>query len=441
MKRSTIFVLLLTAVLLASCAGSKKKVAADNRYRRPPMLEVTAQELSNDSALIDATTQRLLGKPEEAVETYRALLRRSPDYAPAHYGLGQLYFSMGWLDSALYHSRTACRLNEDNPWYKIQLASIYEHMRDAKSLIATWEDLVKRHPDVTDYYYNLSNAYLFDNDVASSIAVLDRVEKRFGINEAVSLQKQKLWDAIKRPDKARKELEKLAEAVPSEPRYHAILAESYMKEKNYTKALQYYNHILEANPNDENINIALASCHLAMGNLAETYRHLRLGVQNASVPCINRMTYLTEFLKNEPFFNTYGRQCFLLADSMALKCEEPDGHEVLYGQMLAAQGRYAEAAEQFKAHLATNKSQYGVWEALLVCEGFLPEREDELLEYARQASELFPLHLRPYIILANGYYGRGDCQQARFYIDRCLIIAPNEKSVKELNQKISQQCQ
>ena len=107
--RKHLIALLLSATLLASCGGSKKGAVADNRYRRAPILEVTAEELSNDSALIDATAQMLVGKQEEAAEGYRALLKRSPGYAPAHYGLGRLYLASGWMDSALYHTRMACR--------------------------------------------------------------------------------------------------------------------------------------------------------------------------------------------------------------------------------------------------------------------------------------------------------------------------------------------
>ena len=169
--------LLLTATLLASCGGSRKGAVADNRYRRAPILEVTAEELSNDSALIDATAQMLVGKQEEAAEGYRALLKRSPGYAPAHYGLGRLYLASGWMDSALYHTRMACRQDGDNRWYRIQLARIYEQMRDGKNLTATWEELVKRYPDETEFYYNLSNAYLLNNNVPSSIEVLDRVSE------------------------------------------------------------------------------------------------------------------------------------------------------------------------------------------------------------------------------------------------------------------------
>ena len=258
---------------------------------------------------------------------------------------------------------------------------------------------------------------------------------------AVSLQKQKLWYAIEKPDKARKELEKLAAAMPTEPRYNAILAESYMNEKNYAKALQYYNTILENNPTDENIHVSLASCYMAMDNLPQAYRHLRLGMANPDINCKDRMVYLSEFLRNERFFKAYSKQCFRLADTIAAQCPGDDGHTLLYGQMLAAQERFAEAVTQFKAFLKTDRSQYSVWEALLICESQLPDSTEALLEDARQAAELFPLHLRPYVILVQEYLRRNNCEKARYYLERCHMIAPNETTIKQLTQQCEQQCQ
>ena len=439
MKR--VYVYITFFMMLAACTGTGKTARSDSPYKRKPIVEVTESELKNDAEQIDATMQQLLGNQEEAIAKYQSLLGRNPDYSPAHYGLGKLYFNSGWLDSALYHTQLACRLDSGNPWYKIQLAHIYEHLRDAKNLTATWEELVRGNPDVVDYYYNLSNAYLFAGNVQGSIEVLDRVEKRFGVTEAVSLQKQKLWYAIEKPDKARKELEKLAAAMPTEPRYNAILAESYMNEKNYAKALQYYNTILENNPTDENIHVSLASCYMAMDNLPQAYRHLRLGMANPVINCKDRMVYLSEFLRNERFFKAYSKQCFRLADTIAAQCPGDDGHTLLYGQMLAAQERFAEAVTQFKAFLKTDRSQYSVWEALLICESQLPDSTEALLEDAQQAAELFPLHLRPYVILVQEYLRRNNCEKARYYLERCHMIAPNETTIKQLTQQCEQQCQ
>ncbi len=442
MKKLGIFIIGTILLLVAvSCAGRKHAAPADTRYQRKPIVEVTERELALDSAQINATVQQLLGNSEKAIELYQSLLKKDAGYAPAHYELGRVFMSLGWLDSALVHTQQACKLNPKSIWYQKQLAQVYMMQRDDKNLTATWESIVRAHPDELDNYYSLSNAYLMADNANGAIEVLDRVEKRFGIIEEVSLQKQKLWSAINKPERARKELEKLAEAMPSEPRYNAILAESYMNEKNYSKALQYYHRIEETNPGDENINISLASCYLAMGDMVGTYRYLRRGLMNGNIDCQHRLMYLTEFLRNKNFFAAYSRQGFMLADTLAAQCQPDDGHCMIYGQMLAAQERYAEAAEQFLKHLSHDKSQYAVWEALLVCEGTLPDRKGELMEHALQAAELFPLHLRPYLILAQGYYDEGNCERARYYMDRCMMIAPNEAAVKRLDQQIKQKCQ
>jgi len=404
------------------------------------MVEVTEAQLKTEAQQIDATTQMLIGKPQEAVDSYLKILKDHPEYAPAHYELGKIYLAVGWLDSALYHTQKAFRAQSDNLWYELQLTQIYQRQQDAKNLTATWEDIVKRNPDRPDLYYDLSNAYLLSNNVTASIEVLDRVEKRFGITEAVSLQKQKLWTAIQKPDKARRELEKLAEAMPNESRYNAILAESYMAEKNYPKALQYYNRILSNTPDDEDIHISLASCYLAMGNFQQTYSHLRLGLLNPDVSCSDRLTYLSEFLHNERFFATYSKPCLLLADTVAQQCQGESEHAFLYGQILAAQGRYAEAASQFCTKLETDKSQYETWEALLFCESMMGDSNAALLEHASQAAELFPLHLRPYLILAQEYFKMGNCEKAKHYLERCQMVAPNDNRVKDLNKSIQESC-
>ena len=214
-----------------------------------------------------------------------------------------------------------------------------------------------------------------------------------------------------------------------------------MPSLNYAKALQYYTQIYENNPENEAAPISLASCYLAMGDMHNAYRYLRRGVLLTGGECRYKMVYISEFLRNQKFFASYSRKCFLLADTVASRCTENDGYTMVYGQMLAAQERYEEAVTQFKAFIKTDKSQYAAWEALLISEERANMDQGMLLEDARQASELFPLHLRPYLILARGYLDRGDCKQANFYIERCLMIAPKEDAVKQLNQQIKQRCQ
>lgn len=442
--RKTEYTLIVINVLLlcmlCSCSSRRKAVPTDSRYQRKPIVEVTQEQLEAEALMIDGATQQQLGNGTEAMSIYHKILQRNASYAPAQYEMGKTMLRMGWLDSALHYTRQACQNDGENVWYQLQLAHIYERRHDGKNLTATWERIVKQHPDVVDYYYNLSNAYLSTGDINGGIEVLDRVEKRYGVSETVSMQKHKLWNAVNAPAKARKEMEKLAAAIPNDTRYTAILAESYMSEKNYAKALQFYQTILERSPEDENVHIAMAECHLAMNDLAQAYRHLRAGVRNPGVDCKAKMLYINEFLRREAFFKQYARQLFQLADTLAAACPAGGDHAFHYGLMLAGQERYAEAAEQLSAYVEHDNSLYEAWDALLICEGLVEDRAEARMEHARKAAELFPLHPRPYYVLAEGALAQGDCSQATEHIKRCLTLMPNDPNVKALQQKIKEAC-
>lgn len=438
--RNTIY-LLLIIILLSSCGGTKKAAQPASPFQRKPIVEVTEDELKHDAAEIDAVAKLMLGKDEEALADFRKVLKMDPTYSSAYYEIGRMYLAKGWIDSALFYTKQAVQYGKGNVWYMKQLARVYEMQRDNKNFTATWEEIVKQNPDVPDYYYDLSNAYLSSGNVVASIDALDRVEKLYGVTEPISLQKQKLWNYLEKPDKARKEIERLSDAMPTEPRYNAILAESYMAEKNYSKALLYYNRILSSTPEDENIHISLASCYMAMNNMDSTYKHVRLAVQTPAIDCLHRLRYLTEFMQHKDFFMAYSRPCYLLADTLSGQCGSDKGHLLLYGQLLAAQERFSEAVAVLTDYLTVDSSTYKVWEVLLICERREGSDPEKLLAHAERAAELFPLQIFPYYILAEGNYNAGNCEKARQYMERCLMIAPRDSEVVRLNQSIKETCQ
>lgn len=396
--KKTFYIILPLMLLMVSCSGSRKGAQPSNRYQRAPITEVTSAQLATEALVIDATTQQMIGNPEKALKLYRQSLKGDSTNAVAWYQMGKIMMSQGRLDSALVYAQKARKLDSKNVWYPLLIARIYEIRHDGKNLVSTWESIVKEHPDVVDYYYNLSNAHLLDNDVAGAIKVLNRVESRYGVNESVSLQKQRLWMALGKADKARAELEKLAASIPNDTRYNAILAEGSMKEKDYKKALQYYNQILANDPDNEDIHISLAQCHLLMGNLPQAYRHLRKGLMNPTVECKTRIMYAGELLRDEKFFKSYSHPVFLLIDTLMADCPPSAGHAYGYGILLASQKRYAEAAVQLRNHLTVDSSSYDTWESLLFCLQTLPDHDDEMLDLARRAARLFPMHVQPYYI-------------------------------------------
>lgn len=397
--KGIIFIFLIG--LLASCGGSKKDTVADSRYRRPPLKEVTEAQLKSDAMLIDALSLQESGRLDEALAAYGRLTEQDPSCAAAWYEMSQLLLQRGWLDSAEVCARRAVTLNEGNTWYNLALAQVQERRGDGKGLADTWERIVVNNPDVLEYYYSLSNAYIVCNDLPRAVEVLNRVERKIGVTEPISLQKQKLWTAAGKPDKALREVEALADALPHEKRYQAILAESHMQQKRYAKAKTYYDRILAADPADPYIHIQLAEYYKATNHPAEADSEMVRAFDNPALDGKTKLQILGSFYTNEEFFGSRKATTFRLMDKAMGECADSAEFAAFYGNVLLIQEKYPEAAHQFEIALRKDSSQYELWEMLLISLSETPGAEQRLADYARRASRLFPMHTLPHFLLGR----------------------------------------
>lgn len=401
-KKGNILLWVLTLAVVSGCGGGKKAATAERgRYERPPIKEVTEEELAADGMLIDALSLQESGRTGEALEAYARTTEKHPGCAAAWYGMSQLLGASGRIDSAEACAKRAVALNGDNVWYRLALAQVQQHKGDAKGLAQNWEAIVKGHPEVLEYYYELSNAYIACDDLPKAVEVLNRVEKKIGVTEPISLQKQKLWNAAGKGDKAMKEVEALADAFPGEKRYQAILAEMHMKQKHYAKAKTYYDRIAAADPDDPYIHIQLAEYYKAMGKPAEADSEMVRAFDTPGLDGKSKLQILGSFYTNEEFFGSRSATAFRLMDKVMKDCEDSAEFAAFYGNVLFNQGRLPEAAHQFEIALKRDSSMYEVWELLLVSLASSPQGEAKVERYARRAAQLFPVHTLPHFLLAQ----------------------------------------
>lgn len=394
----------LVATLLWSCGGSRDAAVAERgRYERAPIKEVTADELDADGMLIDALSLQESGRAGEALEAYARTTEKHPGCAAAWYGMSQLLAERGWTDSAEACALHAVELHGDNVWYRLALAQVQQMKGDSRGLTQNWEAIVKEHPEVLEYYYELSNAYISAGDLTKAVEVLNRVEKRIGVTEPISLQKQKLWAAAGKDDKARKEIEALADAMPQEKRYQAILAEMHMQQKHYKKAKEYYDRILAVDPGDPYIHIQLAEYYKALNQSAEADSEMVLAFANPQLDSKSKLQILGSFYSNEEFFSTRRATTFRLMDNAMAGCADSVEFAAFYGNVLFNQERYREAAHQFEMAMERDSSMYELWELLLISLASDGDTTGRIERYARRAAQLFPVHTLPHFLLAQTY--------------------------------------
>ena len=397
-KEIRFFVVIMeTALTLCGCSGHKAatETAVPRRYERAPIKEVSEEQLQLDGRLIDALTLRETGHNDEALAALAQITADTPTAAAAWYEQGQLLLQRGWTDSALHCAQRAVDLQGDNLWYLLALAQVHAARGDARQLAQTWEHIVNQHPDVLDYHYQLSNARVAAGDLSGAVEALDAVERRIGVSEPLSLQKQRLWQAAGKQDRALRELENLADAMPHEKRYQAMLAQAYMQQQRYAKAKRCYDRILAADPDDEYIHLQLAEYYKQTNHPAEADSQLVLAFAHPRLDPRSKLQLLANFYNEEEFYTTHRDVSFRLLEQTMHEADDPAEFAVFYGDVLMRQQRYAEAADQLTIGLRRDSSQYAVWEALLVCLSSLPEREEEMDATARRAARLFPMHTLP----------------------------------------------
>lgn len=388
-KKIVLLFTALATIAFQACKSTSDNTTKTKPYERKPITEVKAEDLKIDALAIDAKSQVELGNYDEAIALYQTIIKQKPDYAVAYYELGNLYYAFGRIDLAIAATEKADQIAKNNEWYKIQLTELYRKTDNSKKLIGVYNELIKLKPSVLEYYYALGNAYTLSGKITDAIGVFNRVEKMVGVTEPVSLQKQKLWNAVGEKEKALKEVERLSETYPQERKYYAIMAEQYMQQKQYPKALENYNKMLALDTTDEYIHISLAEYYKKTGDSEKAYRELKKGFQNPKLDIRSKRQILGAFYDSEEFYTTKSQYAFDLAETLISQDPDSASYSVFYGDILMRQKKYERASVHFRKYLETDSTENDVWEALVHCDNEIGN-DSLLLSDSRRASKIFP---------------------------------------------------
>ena len=429
--------------LLSSCGSSKPVAttsAASKPYERKAMVETTDEQLKSEAMLIDAKMLQETGHEERAKGLFLAVVAQDGKNDAACYELSRLYAAEGMIDSALLFGQKATAIDGMNVWYQMHLASLYKFTKQNDALVQTWEHVVATHPDVLEYYYEMSNAYLQKNDVKGAIGALNRVEKMVGVTEAVSLQKAKLWNHLGKEDKALQEIESLAKTMPQDSRYNAMMAEQYMQAGNYSKAKECYDRIVAANPDDEYVHISLAEYYKATKQPRKAYEELKTVMAQKNLSTYNKMQILTNFYSSEEFYGTYSKYGFDLLERVMSNCDDSTSFAAFYGDVLMRQNKNKEAVRWLELALQSDSNDATVWNALLVSEMASEADTAQMRRHATQALSLFPLQQLPYYALAVVEHDEGHYQEAIKIMKRCVSLGFDKGFLEAESYRLLAEC-
>ncbi|MCC6369874.1 MAG: tetratricopeptide repeat protein [Bacteroidia bacterium] len=405
-KAHIFFGLLLLAVFsfTGACKSKNKTVSARNIQPAGNTAPTDGQkEATFGYMYINGCTERMKGNLQQALKIFEECKKWDAKNPAVNYELGTIYKMLGNNEMALANAKVCAAADQKNEWYQLLLVECYNSLRQYNQAIKVRENLVKNFPDKSDFKEDLAIEYALTGQYERSLKIYEELEKNHGINEQLILNKVKLLKSQRRYNDAEAELLRLSASDKYDARYYSYLAEFYLEQNQPDKAKSVYDKILEIDPNNPSVNLALHDYYNAKGQEEEAFRYLKKAYTNPDLDLNTKSDILAQFYKNaeQGSADAAGKGAELAKIMLELHPKSPEANGI-YADFLRLDRKTKEAAKYYYLAAVNEKRNFRVWRNLLYAENELA-RFDSLAKHSEACYELFPTLPEAYLFngLAN----------------------------------------
>jgi tetratricopeptide (TPR) repeat protein len=390
--KKTINILLLFGALFFSCKSRKESVSTKS----------TIEEIEFAKDFVDGCALRMKGNFEEAKALFVKCNQIDPNSAPVKYELAMVYKLLGVNDQAVHYARAAAQADPKNEWYQLLLIELYNGMRQYNQSVKILESLVKNYPEKSEFKEDLAIEYSVIGQYDKAFKIYNELEKIYGVNEQLTLNKAKLLKNQKKFRETEMELIRLSQSNPKETRFYSYLADFYIEQGDLPKAKEMYDKIIAIEPNNPFVNLALHDYYSTQKKSAEAYECLRKAFLNPDLDVNTKANIATTFYENVnrpdgDIYREHGTELSKIMVQVHPQSAEANG---IYADFLKLDKKLNEAAEYYYKSATKDKGNFRVWKEMLSVYSQL-KQWDSLEHQSNIAIEVFPSF--PEVYFYNGY--------------------------------------
>jgi tetratricopeptide (TPR) repeat protein len=344
-----------------------------------------------DVKYVDACTARMKGNLQEALNLFNECAVLDPANPAVKYELGTIYKLLGVNDLALANAKACASADPKNEWYQLLLVECYNANKQYGQAVKVREALVKNFPDNTEFKEDLAIAYSITGQYDKALTIYNELERAYGVNEQITINKVKLLKQSKKLKDIEQELIKLSESNKSESRYYSYLADFYMENGELEKAKKNYDKILSVDPGNPVVNLALHDYYSAQGKTEEAFEHLKKAFQNPDLDVVTKTGIVTSFYKRSLEMNDAKAKSQGMDLAQIMIQVHPGSPEAnsIYGDFLMLDNQPENALPYYYQAARNDSRDYVTWGKLLTTEYEL-SKYDSLERHSARAIELFP---------------------------------------------------
>ncbi len=383
---------------LSSCSATKK--TKDDKSEDPRI-----KSFNFNYYFLEANKQKILGNYEDALRQYFLAFQVDETQAAVCYEIaGILNMAQDFVGAMEYAEKAVDLDKTGNEYYQLMLAFIYQNNSFNSKSANVYKKLIKQFPNQINYYFELANAYVLDENYKDAIAVLDNAEKQIGILDVISLEKERLYHKLDMHDKASQEIENLVAANPENAKYKTLLAEAYVNSNRIADAKLLYQEIGKMEIENGIVYFSMADFYRTQREFDKSFKFLADGFGRDDVNIdvkVRMMISMLDIMGNDNFM--IGNVKYLM-EVLSEKYPEELKVRALNADFLMFTGENELAQKEFDYILSKDKSRYEIWEQALYID-YLLEDMDAMFLRGKEAVDLFPnvVELYRYYII-SAYY-------------------------------------
>lgn len=393
--------MLLAVLTLASCGTVR-----NTKEKSIAVLEQSAltpeQQRKYDYFFLEA--MRLKEKKEyaSAFGLLQHCLDIHPGASSALYEISQYYMFLRQIPQGQAALEKAVANAPDNYWYSQGLASLYQQQNEIDKAISLLEEMVVRFPGKQDPLFNLLDLYGRQEKYEEVISTLNRLEKRMGKNEQLSMEKFRIYLQMKDDTKAFQEIESLVQEYPMDVRYQVILGDVYLQNGKKQEAYDVYQKVLAVEPDNPMALFSMASYYKQTGQEDLYQQQLDTLLLNKKVTPDTKVSIMRQMIVENEQADKDSTQVIALFDRMMQQEQDDPQVPMLYAQYLLSKNMEAASVpvlEQVVDLDPANKA------ARMMLIGAAVRKEDykQIIKVCESGIEATPDALEFYYYLAIAY--------------------------------------
>ncbi|MCX7862212.1 MAG: tetratricopeptide repeat protein [Bacteroidales bacterium] len=353
--------------------------------------------------LIEANRQKILGNFDAVKDLYEKCLKINPNSAVVYYELASYYVQINQYETSIKYAERAAKLEPQNIWYKALLGVLYKQTKQYKKAIKIYQLLSEQNTNRIDFLYELAYMYIYSNKLHKALKVFDEIEQKFGLDETIILEKERIYSFKRQYDKSESEIRKLIQLNPNEIRYWGMLAELYIAQRKLYQAEEIYQKMLQLDSTNGLVNLSLADYYRIKGDLEKSFFHLQMAFKSSEIDIDTKLKMLITLSGYAERNNQLSQEVDRLLQILLEYYPKNSKVLTLHADLLLRQNKTKELHQVLLQIIQIDPSKYIIWEQLLLIEHDL-QQWDSLLVHSEKAIELFPLNANLYYFKAIAAY-------------------------------------